>query len=354
LDDSGKQNMRRILGALFLAIICLASVSKAQDDTLRVLFIGNSHTYYNDLPQLFYNLSLSGGHPVIKDASTIGGYTLEQHSTNATTLEKISRGGWNYVVLQEQSQYPVIDFYRYGSMYYSARLLDSLITLHGSRTALYMTWGYRNGGRQTINGHSSPDFVDYFQMQDSVTSSYTMLAERLSAVLVPAGNAWAAARTIDTTLNLWQNDNYHPTLVGSYLAACVFYATFFNESPVGLTYTAGLDSGQAAFLQSMAEQATTVIAEGPAGMPSSFELPQNYPNPFNAQTKIAYTLTQRSEVSIDIFDILGCKIAQLSEGSQGTGNHEITWDAAGFSSGIYFYRLTAGDFRQTRRMLLLK
>jgi hypothetical protein len=96
--------MKKIIGAILIVLSCFAGTSRAQDDTLRVLFIGNSHTYYNDLPQLFYNLSLSGNHPVIKDMSAIGGYTLEQHSTNPTTLSKIAHGGWNYVVLQEQSQ----------------------------------------------------------------------------------------------------------------------------------------------------------------------------------------------------------------------------------------------------------
>jgi len=81
---------------------------------------------------------------------------------------------------------------------------------------------------------------------------------------------------------------------------------------------------------------------------------QNYPNPFNSQTTIAYSISQRSEVKIDIFDVLGRRIACFSEGKMEPGSHQITWDAKGAPSGIYFYKLRAGDFRETKRMLLLK
>jgi hypothetical protein len=95
------------------------------------------------------------------------------------------------------------------------------------------------------------------------------------------------------------------------------------------------------------------VNAGPS-LPTTFGIAQNYPNPFNAQTKIAYSLAKPTDVSIDIFDLLGCNVARFSEGAQEPGNHEIIWDASGVTSGIYFYRLTAGDYRETKRMLLLK
>jgi len=75
-------------------------------DTTRVLFVGNSYTYVNDLPGIFKGLSNSLGRSVYTDMSAPGGYSLEQHLTNTETLLKISAGNWNYVVLQEQSQMP--------------------------------------------------------------------------------------------------------------------------------------------------------------------------------------------------------------------------------------------------------
>jgi hypothetical protein len=89
-------------------------------------------------------------------------------------------------------------------------------------------------------------------------------------------------------------------------------------------------------------------------LPNTFSLFQNYPNPFNARTTIAYSISQKSEAEIDIFDILGKKIAGLSEGIKEPGAYQIVWDASGVSSGIYFYRIKAGDCQETKRMTLIK
>ena len=280
-----------ILNLIWLCAFVLISPLQAQDDTLRVLFIGNSHTYMNDVPALFANLSQSGGHVVVTDMSAPGGYSLEQHTADATTLSKIAQGTWDYVVLQEQSQYPVIEYCRDSSMCPAARLLDSLIHFYSEQTALYMTWGWRDGGQHTINGHSSPVFRDYFHMQDSVTAAYIRIADELEALLLPAGNAWALAKTLDSALELWQIDGYHATLKGSYLAACVFYATFFHQSPQGLTYTGGLTQEDAEFLQYCADSTVLDIESQPEQMHEAFELLPNYPNPFNASTTIEYSIS---------------------------------------------------------------
>jgi hypothetical protein len=89
-------------------------------------------------------------------------------------------------------------------------------------------------------------------------------------------------------------------------------------------------------------------------LPVEFSLSQNYPNPFNAQTTIKYSLPKASDITIDIFDILGRSIIRLNEGKKEPGTYEIIWDATAFSSGIYFYKLNAGNYHETKRMLLLK
>jgi hypothetical protein len=89
-------------------------------------------------------------------------------------------------------------------------------------------------------------------------------------------------------------------------------------------------------------------------LPNDFSLSQNYPNPFNTQTTVQYSLATQSLVSIDIFDILGRKIETFTEGIKPAGNHQATWDASGQASGIYFYRIKAGDKVETKRMTLMK
>lgn len=88
--------------------------------------------------------------------------------------------------------------------------------------------------------------------------------------------------------------------------------------------------------------------------PKEFILSQNFPNPFNASTTIEYDLPKQSDVSIDIFDILGRKMLTLLSGRQSAGSHRVVWNAADVPSGIYFYKIHAGELAQTRKMLLLK
>ena len=89
-------------------------------------------------------------------------------------------------------------------------------------------------------------------------------------------------------------------------------------------------------------------------VPVANYLSQNYPNPFNPETVIEYTLSNRSKVSLNIYNLRGQEIARLVNEQQEAGSHKVTWDASNVSSGIYFYRLQAGDFVQTRKMVLLK
>lgn len=111
---------------------------------------------------------------------------------------------------------------------------------------------------------------------------------------------------------------------------------------------------------------TGVKEEVPSGKAISFRLDQNYPNPFNPSTVITYSLPSRASVSLMVYNALGGRVAELSNGLQDAGSHQITFDGSGLSSGVYFYRLQArespqspagGDgklFTATRTLLLLK
>ena len=89
-------------------------------------------------------------------------------------------------------------------------------------------------------------------------------------------------------------------------------------------------------------------------MPKSTVLSQNYPNPFNPVTVIEYTLQKSIRVTFVIFNLSGKEVSRLVDAEQSAGNHKIIWDASNVASGIYFYRLQAGDFVQTKKMVLLK
>jgi len=85
-----------------------------------------------------------------------------------------------------------------------------------------------------------------------------------------------------------------------------------------------------------------------------FEKEQNYPNPFNPSTAFRFTLPEAAHVTLSIYDVLGREVVRLVDAVKEVGVHTITWNAAQMPSGVYFYQLQAGDFKQSRQMLLMK
>lgn len=188
------------------------------DDRLRVLFIGNSYTYVNDLPHQIQRLAESAEEelPLEVVSITPGGMTLEHHWSTGAARRVIRQGGWTHVVLQEQSTRPIDDpdlFYDY------ARRFDAEIDRVGAETVFYLTWARQH--RPTS--------------QDSLSHAYLTAARELDASVAPVGIAWAKALTEDPSLVLHYEDRSHPEPMGTYLAALVFYATLYDASPVGVT-----------------------------------------------------------------------------------------------------------------------
>lgn len=101
-------------------------------------------------------------------------------------------------------------------------------------------------------------------------------------------------------------------------------------------------------------ESQTSIGDQSRSIPNKIELAQNYPNPFNARTEITYTLAQASHVKITVYNIIGQAIATLVNQGQAAGEYRVNWDAANQPTGVYFYRLQAGNISQSRRMVLLK
>ncbi len=246
--------IKKILLSLWLILTTLASYS--QNDTLSVLFLGNSYTGVNNLPQITQNLASGASKTLIIDNNTPGGHSLEQHSLNPASLNKIKLRNWDFIVLQEQSQIPTIDYFRYNSMYPGAHHLNDTIKKYNpcAKVMMYMTWGRRFGGQQcdASGTNCSPVFVDFSHMQDSLESAYVEIAEDMGAYISPVGIAWKKIIE-DTTIVLHSGDNSHPNYNGSYLTACVFHSIFWNESPVGLTFTGALPNSLATYLQSTAD-----------------------------------------------------------------------------------------------------
>jgi len=125
------------------------------------------------------------------------------------------------------------------------------------------------------------------------------------------------------------------------------YVYSIRTGPDGFVY-ALTDSGLFRSMQ------TTVDVGENTSVPSTFSLAQNYPNPFNPVTTISYSLPFRSKVSLSVFDILGREVATLISGEVAAGGHSVQWSPANLPSGVYHYRLAAGEFTATKKMLLIK
>src|SRR6185312_15598438 len=155
-----------------IIIICMAIPFAAKAKTLKVLFIGNSYTFVNNLPQMVADVSSSMGDTLIFDSYTVGGYAFSDHSTDPLCAAKISSQQWDYVILQEQSLNPSEPSnIFFDESYYAARNLDNMIKANDpcTKNIFYMTWGYKDGFASSCGDTSWPYRCTYESM-DSLTN----------------------------------------------------------------------------------------------------------------------------------------------------------------------------------------
>ena len=183
--------------------------------SLNVLFIGNSFAARNNLPGMVATLAGAAGARMDHRLITAGGASLRMHWNKGEAQRAIADGGYDYVVLQEQSTLPVKNAAR---MHENVRLFHPVIEEAGAKTALYLTWARQH----------SPS------TQQAITGAYQSIGREIGATVVPVGVVWQRFLAEHDTPVLYDRDQGHPTLAGSYLAACVFFSTLFDRSPVGI------------------------------------------------------------------------------------------------------------------------
>lgn len=294
--------------AIVITFLLLITNLLSAQETINVLFLGNSYVGVNNLPQLCADLAVSSGRFMKTASNTPGGHLLIQHATNNLSLNKIREGMWDFVVLQEQSQLPTIDYYRYEFMYpgYQA-LCDSVAAYNADAQVVgYMTWGRRFGGQQCEDYgdglYCSADFVDFNHMQDSLTSAYNACRELFGGITAPVGEAWRKALE-ESKIVLHSGDDSHPTIEGSYLAACVFHAVFFDESPLGLWHPESIGDRTAQFLQNIAAE----IVLQPSAVNETNDIRHGF-NIHVANNEIIISSKKNTNASISVIDIFGKEI----------------------------------------------
>lgn len=231
-------NMKKIM-TLLLAVCSLSSANG--QDTLQALFLGNSYTGYNSLTQITANLAASTGDYLITGSNTPGGHTLEGHSTNATSLGLIQGNDWDFVVLQEQSVRPSFPIEQVQSEVYPfAASLNQTIKASNpcTQTTFYMTWGREDG--YAFGCANWPPVCTYEGMDSLLRLRYEEMADDNNALVSPVSVVWRYIRNNHPEVDLYVNDGSHPSLEGSYAAACTFYTIFFKKDPTLITFHSGL------------------------------------------------------------------------------------------------------------------
>jgi chorismate mutase len=185
---------------------------------LRVLFVGNSHTYVNDLPKAVELLSQTANESRLLETKMVAasGATLKDLWDAGQVAQMLRQEHWDYVVLQEQSQLPITNP---GLMHKYVRLFAAQIKQAGARTVLYLTCARKD----------RPD------TQRAIAEAYLAIAKETHAAVVPVGLVWQSVLKESSTLPLYDPDESHASPIGTYLTACAFYVAFYGKSPEGLS-----------------------------------------------------------------------------------------------------------------------
>ncbi len=246
-------NQTLLFVVIIISGILSGSSSSAQvkRDTLKVLFVGNSYTYVQNLPQVVSIISDSTKTKLATRKSTVGGAFLSEHwfgKRGLKTKEIITKGKFDIVILQENSMGTI---QQPDSTIKYAKLLCGYIKASGAKPCFYMTWA-----REKVP-----------QYQDEITNVYSKIAKENGAMLVPVGKAWQLAMKLRPTINLYDADGSHPSSLGVILSAYVFVGALTGEVPASIPGWYGIndingesvqlmsiDNMDAVFFRKVAEQ----------------------------------------------------------------------------------------------------
>lgn len=199
------------LAAIAVLVLLAGAASRTADEPLRILFVGNSLTYTNDLPLMVQSMPCAEGRTLEVDMAAMPDAALSDHMSRGPARQKL-RDRWNFVVMQQgPSSLPDSRT----ELLRGARRVAAQARRAGAEPALYMVWPSKQ---------READF-------DRVSESYRLAAADVKGVLLPVGEAWRAAWRIDPEIALYGPDGFHPSLMGSYLGALVICSRLGGASP---------------------------------------------------------------------------------------------------------------------------
>lgn len=245
---------------LIITLLCACSsiFAASKVDTIRVAFIGNSYTYFNDLPKLVKEIANgvpgSGKRYVDYKQFTPPDCSLKRHVQNKELIQSLKNDKYDYVIVQEQSEAPSVRTTDVAKNTYIYAEQICKYVREGNPDAniiFYMTWGHKDGTSTPVEGYTIPD--TYGGMQMRLMTSYLEMAYDNNAWCAPVGMAWQKVRYERPNLQLYMADRSHPSKAGSYLAANVIYTTILQRGYQS-QFNSSLDPELAEYLQQIAQR----------------------------------------------------------------------------------------------------
>lgn len=251
-----KQSQYHNLGSVEgITELMVANPQATPTRELSILFIGNSYTFFNNMPAILVDIASSDSDNKTRfmvQAVTRSGRRLADHWEDGVALQLIQSRHWDYVVLQEQSCWAMIPDWSHVT-FAMARKFDNEIKKVGARTLIFTTWAYKEGSQM----YSKPEFSRLYNptyMRQLFDQKTAELAARIGAVAIPVGGYWQSVLYKQPDFPLYIADGTHPSVAGSYLAALMFYRYFAGYNPTNIGYTPqGVTEEQGEFLRNIAK-----------------------------------------------------------------------------------------------------
>ncbi len=215
-----------------------------------ILFIGNSFTYFSDMPHaIFAKICDATNVPVFVESVTTGGYKLVDFCNSEDEFGKqvykaFETKKYDIVILQEQSMNAITG---YDEFFHGVETLANMAKNNGAKVYLYSTWGYKEGYELLpLCGKSTRE------MAEKMYAAYSKAANDVGGYVAPVGNAFLDVYENCESINLYDNDLYHPSLYGSIVAAWVIFSTIFGISPEKVNYNCNISDEECNVLKKAA------------------------------------------------------------------------------------------------------
>ncbi len=217
---------------------------------MNILFIGNSFTFYNEMPSTIQEMCNASGIDAKIEQVTYGGYSLskylgEDKEATKEVMTKLGDTKWDYVILQEFSNGPLVDYTKFIQ---SVIKLDRFIRMNGAKTLLYSTWSYRDGSKKLKNDAG----ISYDEFYKKLRDAYDEAAKIIVSPVIQVGTAFNNIRYKNSDVDLLLDDDFHPSPEGSYVIAAMFYLTLFGKQPLPEYIPSGISESHINILREIA------------------------------------------------------------------------------------------------------